>query len=66
MIEFCNDSVILLSFNFWKKLYSEGDVIKYLNGLERFFKSSPYDITIKVFTKKDYYYVVFKMKKRHK
>lgn len=66
MIEFCNDSTIILSFNFFKYLYSEEDVIKYLNLLERFFKNSPYDITIKVFTKKNYYYVIFKMKKRHK
>lgn len=66
MIEFCNDSIMLLSFNFWKKHYSEEDIIKCFNRLERFFKNSPYDITIKVFTKKNYYHVLFKMLKRHK
>ena len=64
MIEFCTDSIILLSFKFWKNDYSEEDVIKYLNYAERFFKNSPYDITIKVFTKHNYYYVLFKMLKK--
>ena len=64
MIEFALDNIMLFSFKFWKNEYSEKDVMRYLEHSYKFFENSPYDVTIEVFTKEEYYYVLLKMLKK--
>lgn len=63
MIEVATENIMVFSFKFWKNEYSEKDVMRYLEYFYKFFLNSPYDITIKVFTKEKYYFVLFKMLK---